>query len=141
MKMKCMGLLAILFVIYVSNLAGEVNAGKCITSAGECKRYLIKLWKTTNTRIGYQGCKGYSFAGNYGTKGCYAYGGGKYDGCGFFGYGGSTKAKCGKLSGSTYRISKSRWGKKWADSRSMATKWDKDWFKEIPWKCLSFIKF
>jgi len=139
--MKCMGLLAILFVIYVSNFAGEVNAGTCITSAGECKSYLKKLWRTTNTQIGWQGCKGYSFAGSYGTKGCYAYQGGSYDGCGFFGYGGSKSAKCGKLSGYKMRISKSRWGKKWADSRSMATKWDMGWFKEIPWNFLSFIKF
>ena len=92
MKMNCMGLLAIsvsVFVIYVSSLAGGVDAN-CFTSASECKNYAKRL----RPKVNVNGCGKYAFSGNYGTKGCYVYSRyrpGAYRNCAFFGTGGSKK--------------------------------------------------
>ena len=51
------------------------------------------------------GGKGYAFSGGYGTKGCYAYKGGKYNGRAYFGTGGSKAQMAAKLRAPKYRIS------------------------------------
>ena len=49
------------------------------------------------------GGNGYAFAGDYSTKGCYAYKGGSYDGMIFYGVGGTEQQMKTPLSGSKYR--------------------------------------
>lgn len=59
---------------------------KACSEKENCKSAALKL----GLRIGG---KGYSFAGNYKTKGCYFYASGKYAGIAYYGTGGSTAEK------------------------------------------------
>ena len=48
---------------------------------------------------------GYSFAGDYSVKGCYAYSSGKYAGKAYYGTGGTTEQMKKSLNGQKYRLS------------------------------------
>merc|ERR1719510_1072257 len=47
----------------------------------------------------------YDFAGNYGTKGCFAYSSGEYEGMAYFGTGGSQAEMAASVASPKYRIS------------------------------------
>ena len=74
----------------------ELNADSTCLTPKECG--------ATASALGLQlSGNGYAFAGNYGTKGCYAYSSGGYAGMAFFGTGGTEAQMATALTGSKYR--------------------------------------
>jgi len=71
---------------------GEVHGDGRVdfTDGSYCERYSEKACEGAIRQNGLiKGGKGSAFAGNYPTKGCYAYTSGKYEGRGYYGTGGS----------------------------------------------------
>ena len=58
----------------------------------KCVPYSEKACRDAANSLGLDlGDNEYDFAGNYSTKGCYAYNNGKYEGSAYYGYGGTTE--------------------------------------------------
>ena len=92
LKITSYALIILLLLVLPSQAAAQCNTQDACAAAAQAKGLIL-------------GGNGYAFSGSYGTKGCYSYNGGKYNGKAYFGTGGSPAQMEAAPAAPKYRIS------------------------------------
>ena len=91
LKVTSYALLILLLLVLPSQAVAQCNTQDACAAAAQAKGLIL-------------GGNGYAFAGSYGTKGCYSYESGKYQGMAYFGTGGTETAMRATPAKPKYRI-------------------------------------